>query len=325
MSRAWIKITGTASLACLAACGSPGVPTDAALDQGAPDAGLEWPELQFGATADPTDVHRIGPDAVPADYSCLDVGTAPIPGLVRSVSLVVQEFQTRAPRMGACVHIYADNRVVPSDTCAATDLHTDAMGIVTFDMPVQSPFAARIFPAMGASDADTILESETFDIVAAPTPPAVPYVIVYPSRQTYNLVAPLWARSVVAGAGIIGVRILDCLGRAVYGARVRLARADGTYVTFGTSRTDPFVGYFDAGNLPSRTQQWTHIGALAALGNVRLSEPGEPVLIEVWGRPPGASEPRVVGCGGVQLVGDGAAFLVELRPLRADSPTCPGR
>ncbi|MCC7542923.1 MAG: hypothetical protein IT379_42295 [Deltaproteobacteria bacterium] len=311
---------GWVAVSWLVACGETSHPaTDASVLDAATDE-LEWPELSIGTAADPADPRRLGPGAMPADLSCLGVHTYEPPGPLVSATITVAEFQTGAPAKNACVHVSADGRVVASDDCLDEDPRADAMGRVTADVAGAAPFAVRVFAMSGATDVETIDETLVFGATA----PERTAGVVYLSQASTSLIAFLLGRDASPSNAAIGMALGDCAGRGIYGARVRVARADGTYVAPGDARTDPRDLYFDVGNLPSRDQPWTHLNGFAGMLGVPVEEPGEDVLIEVWGRPAGEGQPRVIACERLQIVAGATSIYQALGVLRPDGPQCPG-
>ena len=301
------------------ACGDTGGADAGARDAGPADAGVEWPELSIASTVDPIDDQRAGPDALPADLSCLGTWSWPPAGPLQPLAMTINRL-TGGPAAGLCVHAYLDDRIVASDTCQPTDPRTDAMGRVDLQAPGEGRFAIRMFPLDGPTDADSFDDVTAFHYRT--TTPMDDIVTL--ARDFLNLIPIALGRTRVSGTGIVGTQLFDCTGARLSGARLRVARADGTYVEDGPGRTDPRAFYFDAAESPGRRQPWSHINGYAGFVNIPLLEPGETVFVEIWGRPRGETEPRVVACEVAQIVPDGQALVYIFRPLRVDGPACPG-
>jgi hypothetical protein len=304
--------------AALLACGAESNAPDASADVGAPDAGLEWPELQVGSMADPNDPTRIGPGARPADLSCLDQ-PPPTPGAAQPSTFALHTFGATMPLAGVCARVYPSNVTVPADTCAPSDLHADAMGRVTITVPTFTPYALRIFAQPGPNGT-TLVDTTTFHDVTPWTTSGLGI-----SRSDEQLVPAVLGRTLVPGTSIATASVIDCTGANMYGARARLVRADGSYLVLGPRQSDAYVTYFNAAGVPSRTQPWTHVGGELGFGNIVPAMPGEIVLIEISGRPTGAAAPRVIACEQAQIVPDGIALVNFLAPTHQGGLRCPAQ
>lgn len=327
---AWARWPTLVVVLALSACADPtAVPP--AIDAGSdtpPPPPLEWPELVVGATVDPDDPTRAGPDAAPADLSCLGTWDYEPPGPATPLRLSFALDVSMTPVGEAvCVRPYLDDVVGPPSPCASTDLLVDAAGSIEVSPLGDAPFALRVFPSAGASP-DTTNDDTIAELLVGLTASA--YRAIGPdaaisvfTRATTTAIPALLGRGAARDSAIVAVVLTDCDGGGIFGARLRVARADGTYVLEGSARTDPATFYFPGAGSFDPDQTWTHISGVAGMLNVPVPADGSPLFVEAWGRPAGESEPRVVGCSLLPVEPDtlSAAYMV---PLRASGPRCPG-
>jgi hypothetical protein len=302
---------------CLAACGSPTISdAGAPSDVGAPDAGAStWRTLAVGTIADPADPEAVGPDAMPPDMSCLGVWSIPMPGTPRDVEVhLVDVVMPTHDLQDACVHVATSNHLDPAEACLPTDPRTDTSGRFSVPIAGAAPFALHVFAA------DQVVETLIFDT----TTTGAGVDTVYASPTARGLIPAFWHRDVVPGAALIGARAVDCQFRPLFGVRFQLARSDGSYVAPGEGATDPFAFYFAADGTPAPGRDSTHVRGNGGIGNVPVRTPGEPIFLEGWGLLPGASTPSLVSCASLEILADAATFDVNVVPLLADGPSCPG-
>jgi hypothetical protein len=298
----------------LAACDHPIPARDGGGDDvGRADAG---PGLPVMVASDGVDlVDRTLPHAPrPPDWSCLDAGMPETPGPFGMRPMRVVVWRANAPLVGACVRAYAGD-VDPADACAASDPRTDELGDVTISAPLTGPATFRILPVEGLSSTSTVADSLYFAVAdASPGLVAIPAAAI--SEATLHL--GLGARP--PGTAVVGVVVNDCMGAGIYGATLRLARADGSEIT---ARDGARTIYTDGASHFDTTLGWTHSDGIAGAMNVPVSSPGEVVYAEVFGRFDDGSLPALVACARMQLLPDGNTLASPIPIGRAGSSTCP--
>jgi hypothetical protein len=297
------------------ACGAPEPAIDAGSDAGPPP--LEWPELAVGTTVDPVDDHLIGPDAQPPDLSCLGVWEAPEPGALTTTTIRVTRNSTEFGIPDFCLRPYPDDIVGPATPCGTDDLRTDADGFA--DVPVYGDalFSLRFFAHEGVTSSE-----DTLPVLHLHLTPSVTEDLLAPTRSILTAVSLGINGELAPGRAVVAFLVTDCARRPLFGARIRIARADGTYLEPGLERVDVKEGYFDASALADPRQFWTHIGGIG--GYMNLPVEAGPVFVEVWGRRPGSDELEVIGCSTAVLEPDTGSTLFQFAPYFASHPACPG-
>lgn len=297
-----------------AACATPRVRSDTGPEaSAAPDAARPAPVLVTGTQPDPDDpVLPSSPRS--AELSCLGHATFTPPASA-TLGVTLVDVATGDPGADLCAHVYP-GPIGPGDTCAAGDPRADASGQLTVTIPLDARFALRLFPHAGATALDSYPDTTFFDASAGAL--RVAPLVSIASINELALASGVPRDPARAAVTVIAV---DCRGLALYGAELRLVRADGTAVVPGVDAGP--ITYGDGSRRFTPSQPWTHVDGLAGIANVEVREPGETVWLEVLGRLHAQDEPMLVGCEAVQLVPGGAALVSALGPLRADAPVCP--
>lgn len=292
--------------------------TDAATDSG---TGLsEQPALQTGV-ANPDDRNTIDPaTAMPADFSCLGMETAPVGGDPVDFNLVIKEFNDGNTFEGLHVKFWADN--TPDDTpwSAASDLLTDVDGAIAVTAPAGAWYAYRVFPQDGPTPSLEIVGSLQTSEPAPTAPRSIDGNSV--SRATLNLIPTVFGFRQSAGTALIAGRMEDCAGNNTYGARLQIVRADGTLIMEGATNPEPHYRYFDGDDFPLSGQEWSHVDGLFAAANLPVTGDSEQVLVRMVGRTTAGGPVEIIGCEPLPLHPD-TASIVNIVPLRSDGPTCP--
>ncbi|MBJ75024.1 MAG: hypothetical protein CMN31_27440 [Sandaracinus sp.] len=291
------------------------------------DAGPSGPVLQTGDGPDPTDATGIAIDpatAAPADYACLGMGMRPTGGEDVTFDLEIKEFRTDDTLGDLCVRFYADNMPMPGDTCdPESDLVTDGDGVVEVTAPANGWYAYRVFPKEGPSPSLQIAGSVQIN-EPAPEADGGSAEGNSVSQATLDLIPTVLGFSQVPGTAVVAGTVFDCAGDPVYGAEVRLYREDGSPILEGTANADPHYRYFDGDDFPSADQPYTHVDGLFATANIPVASDGEFVFMELWGRlGESDTEAQLISCERLPVFGD-TISIVNLEPLRADAPACPG-
>ena len=333
----WMRATGWGllGLLSLAACGGGGgEPCEGAscdADGGAGDAGADGggggpslPEATVGGStrADDPFGQRGG---TAADYACLGMSTVPDEaGTPGEFTLVVQDFETGDPVPDLCLAFYADNQVPASDECTDTSPRTDDMGRVSVSDVEGSWYAYRVFPKEGTTPANTYVGSIQVNEPAPADGGRTEASAI--ALSTVNLIPTALGLTRAPGTALVAGRVVDCGDENVHGVIVRVYEADGTPVPEGAASDPEAVHYrfFDgSGALPSAEQPYTHVDGLYGVLNLPVPASGGEFFIEAWGRRAGDAEPVLLACERIRAFPD-VVNIVNLTPLRADAPACPG-
>jgi hypothetical protein len=315
VGRAVKRSFGPALLVLAASCVSPLPHRDAAVDAVSPrDAGHAPPVLVTASRPDPSDrVLPVSPR--PADLSCLGTRTLLPRGDLVPTPMTLRDIRTGSTITGLCAHVYLGD-VVPSDACATDDPRSGPDGMLTLSAPMVGPFHLRLFPQHGVAALESFQDTTYYDVR-----PATLGVVTGISTALLNEAA-------LAGGGIrdparanVGVFLLDCSGHPVYGAELRLLRADGSPIEPGAGAGA--VLYGNGASEVSATQPWTHIDGLAAATNVEVRTPGERIFVELVGRAHADDDLTIVACETVQLMAGAVSIPAAMGPRRADGPHCP--
>jgi len=322
----WLVIC--AAVVATPACGDDGGSTtpDAMVqpDGGGPPPGPVTPALQLGSY-ESMDVEDYFTPSGPADFSCAGSRILPEGGEASTFTLHVQDFRDDNPVADVCVKFYADNMVPAVDTCDSDGdgLVTDADGNISVTAPVGSWYAYRVFAREGAAASQTIVGSVQVNELAPESGGTAQGTSV--NQGTLDLIPTIYGFRRAAGKAIVAGIVYDCGDETVYGATVRIATEDGTYVAEGELSSDPHYRYFNGDNFPSADQTFTHADGLYAVANIDTPETGGQVIfIEVWGRTSEeAAEAELLACEQARVFADSIS-IVNLEPLRSDGPACPG-
>jgi hypothetical protein len=317
-------------VAAVSACGGG--------DDGVPQGPVDLPLLQHGDPLfEPGQEHELDPaTARPADYSCHGVEAAPEAGDPIEFDIQVLDFQEDTPVPDACVTFHVDNVVPEADSCDGA--RTDADGIVTVSGVENAWYAYRVYPHDGPSPAESVVDTVAFNEVSPTASGAGPVEARSVSAGTLELIPTLYGFRRVPGTGMLtGAVFTTCASSTrdkVYGAQVRVARLDGTYIrSEATSEAgvvnrrepggDPHYRYWNGDGFPAPTQPFTHAGGLFAVAQIPILPDENEVLVEAWGVLTEGGEPEVISCERAELYPDTVTVL-DLGPLRSDSPDCPG-
>ena len=252
----------------------------------------------------------------PANFECLGTRTAPEGGADSTFTLEVREFVNSAAVEGLCVKFFPDNMVDLSADCdPGTDLVTDAMGNVQVTAPEGGWYAYRIFPNAGLEYADAIQVNE-----AAPAEGGTATANSV-SNSTLTLVPGVLGVMAAPATSLVAGTVVDCDGEPVYGAVLAVYDEAGNYIAEGGPSNAPKYRFFDGDSFPSPSQRYTHIDGLFGGVNMTVAAGGENFIVEAWvDRGEGL---EVFGCEQVPAAPD-AISIVNIGPLRADGPACPG-
>lgn len=338
MTKNWMSFAVVAALALGVGCGDddgdgttcdlaedgvcpPGCPTDpdcVGMDMGGGGNPFEPPGLPpaslgeggvGGPTADTTS---------PADLDCLGTATAPTGGEETTFSLQIREFNSGMAFEGLDVCFFPDNEVSLSG-CTGQMATTDGSGNVSVMAPEGGWYAYRVFANdLGGGSSSNIQDSIQVNEVVPSGDSAEGNSV---SEGTLGLIPAVLGLSRADNTALVAGTVQDCAGEPLYGAVVRMY--DGTTLLEETEETvTPKYRYFNGESFPSASNQWTHVDGLYAAANIPAAEGGSTITVEVWGEVDG--EFQVIGCEEVPALPD-AISIVNVGPLRADGPTCPGQ
>ena len=312
-----LLLSGVATIALTFGCGDS-TPSGGDADAGGP---IELPMLVTGDSSDPSDpVLPRMPEA--PNMACLGMRSAPTGGDDITFSVQITEFRTDETLEGLCVRYYANNMPVPGETCESSDPVTDAEGRISVTGPSDAWFAYRVFPKDGPTAARQIAGSVQINEPAPATEGGTEEGNSV-SQATLNLIPTVLGFRQEAGTAIVAGTALDCDEDPLYGGLVRIYRDDGTEVVEGSRSSDPHFRYFDGDEFPSNTMQWTHTDGLFASANIPVASDGEFVFVELWARREEGGERELIGCDRIAIF-ENTISLVNMDPLRADAPACPG-
>jgi hypothetical protein len=117
------------------------------------------------------------------------------------------------------------------------------------------------------------------------------------------------ARALLAG------RVLDCQGRPVSGAELRVFSGQGDPIGAGSDAT--VLVYFDAAGVPSADRTATSSQARWAIGNAPVN--GH-LRLEMWGALSDGGSPELLACEQAEVYAD-TLTTGRLGPLRKDAPS----
>lgn len=287
--------------------------------------GDDLPVLVNGNGPDPMSETGIEPDPAGVEtpmLACLGTGEEPVPGDDVTYQIEIKEFRTDDTLEGLCVKFYGDNMPNPDDTCDPdTDLVTDADGRVEVTGPANAFYAYRVFPKDHPSPSFQIAGSIQINEPA----PAMTRVVEgnSVSQATLDLIPTVLGFMQVPGTALVAGTAWDCDEDPLYGGIVRIYREDGTLIEEGSRSADPHYRYFDGDDFPKADQPWTHTDGLFAIANLPVAPSGEFVFVEFLGVREEGGEPEVIACERMPIFGD-TISIVNLGPLRASPPACPG-
>ena len=196
-------------------------------------------------------------------------------------------------------------------------------GNISVTAPAGAWYAYRVFAREGAAAAQTIVGSLQVNELAPESGGTAVGTSV--NQGTLDLIPTIYGFRRAAGKAIVAGIVYDCAQETVYGATVRIATEDGTYIAEGELSSEPHYRYFNGDNFPSAEQEHTHADGLYAVANIETPETGgQPIFIEVWGRTSEeATEPVLLACEQAWIFADSIS-IVNVEPLRSDGPACPG-
>lgn len=305
----------------LAGCGGP-----LAGDAGAADASEEG-ALPFAQ------VGRLGPDrqidletARPADFGCL--GTfVELRALGESTHpIAIYEafdppgYDNSRPVPGIDVCAYSDGVVPPSLSCdpPGVPARTDSRG--EFSMTAPWPGLAAFRTVAGRDDNGVERLGTVVHVVAVrPQGQLHGYRLGW-SPATLEILASLIGAERRVGATHVVGTLFDCRRERVHGARIRIARLDGSYVE--EDRADPHGAravYGDGAGFPARSQGFTHIDGIFGWPNLAAEE-GE-CFVEAWARTEREGPERVISCERVRMFPD---HITEVTLAPRHAADCPG-
>ena len=252
----------------------------------------------------------------PADFTCSGTRTAPTGGAPKEFTIEIREFVSDMPFEGLCVQFFDDNMVDLGATCDG--LMTDAAGNITVTAPAGGWYAYRLFPRDGDAPANTIVDTlQINEEVPAGDTTAGNSV----SAGTLGLIPSVLGLNRQDGTALVAGTAQDCNGAPVYGGIVRMYTTDGTLLEETATANSPKYRYFNGSSFPDGRQKWTHVDGLYAAANIPSPAAGAQVLVEVSGLRDGVYQ--VIGCEQVPILPN-AVSIVNVGPLRADGPSCPG-
>ncbi|MCA9668989.1 MAG: hypothetical protein KC503_25515 [Myxococcales bacterium] len=258
----------------------------------------------------------------PADLTCIGQRTRPsAAGNDVTLQLPVISFGQRDAQgkpvtvTAAEVHVFSDNQIGADTDCSSGSCQKatldSASGTFRFTVKDKAWFSYRVVAASSAGPPIiTTLEhnvappqqgdSEWFNVILVPVLDG----FVAASKTTR-----------VAGSAVLAGRLVDCQGRAVSGAELRLYDAAGARVdAAGSAR----VVYFnDAGTAPDAARVDTNADGRYAAANIAIAS-GR-YRVELWGRRDDKTASERVACEEVELFADAMTNL-RARPLRKDAP-----
>ncbi len=305
-----------------------GVDAGPGTDTGGTDAGGGMdplPTLVNGDGPDPASETGIEPDPAGVEapeLSCFGMRTIPAGGDAVTFQIEIKEFRTDDTLEGLCVKFYDDNMPNPADTCDPdTDLTTDADGRVEVTSAAGGFYAYRVFPKDHPSPSFQIAGSIQINEAAPDATRIVEGNSV--SQATLDLIPTVLGFMQVPGTALVAGTAWDCEEDPLYGGVVRIYREDGTLISEGTRSADPHYRYFDGDDFPKADQPWSHTDGLFAIANLPVDAGGEFVFVEFIGRRTDGGEEEVIACERMPIFAD-TISIVNLGPLRADAPSCPG-
>ncbi|MAQ16865.1 MAG: hypothetical protein CMN30_18990 [Sandaracinus sp.] len=252
-----------------------------------------------------------------ADYSCAGSRTAPAGGADATFTMEIREFRGGTAVEGLCVKFFPDNVVdLGADCDPGSDFVTDASGNISVTAPAGGWYSYRVFP----SASDEIVDSFQINELAPADGGTNDGISV--AESTLRLIPAVLGVQAATGTTLVAGTAQDCNGEPVYGAIAAIYREDGTFIAEAGGNTSPKYRFFDGDGTPSTAQRWTHVDGLFGGINMPVDAGGENLLVELWGMND-AGELEVIGCETVPAAPDAVA-IVNVGPLRADGPTCPG-
>lgn len=260
------------------------------------------------------------PTAMPADFSCLGMRSAPAAGAVRNFDMVVEDFQTGDPVPEVTVQFFPDNQIADDCSGDCVEAMTDEMGVVPGIGPAGGWFAYRVLAKMGPTPPSTVVGAVQYN---EPTPAegergsgnSV-------SEATLRLIPTVFGFRRAAGTALIAGTARDCTGEPIRGALVRMFLSDGTEILEGTRMSDPHHEYFDGDEFPSPDQIHTNVDGLYASANIPVSGAGS-IRMETWGVLEAGAAPVLLACEEGRTFAD-TVTIMNLEPLREDAAAACG-
>lgn len=320
MTKNWMSFAVVAALALGVGCGDDdGDTTDTMTgDDAGPGGnpfrpeGLPPASLGEGGTDGPT-----ADTTSPAGLACIGTAMAPTGGEDTTFTLEIREFNSGNPYEGLDVCFFPDNEVSVS-SCTGQMVTTDASGNVSVTAPLGGWYAYRVFANdLGGGASSNIQDSIQVNEVA-PSDSAQGNSV---SQGTLGLIPAVLGLTRADGTALVAGTVQDCAGDPLYGTVVRMYDG-GTLLEETDESVTPKYRYFDGDSFPSNSNTWTHVDGLYAAANIPAVASGSTITVEVWGEVEG--EFQVIGCEEIVALPN-AISIVNVGPLRADGPTCPGQ
>jgi hypothetical protein len=254
----------------------------------------------------------VGPDLLPADYSCLGTTPTPSPGSLAPIRVHVVDWADGLPRSGYSVRAAPTGNWTTDDCTGVIDCAggtTDASGDVTL-MLRHGPSWARLSSSPGSDAAHTAAGEWVVGRIIGASATALDLTSVSAESQ----------QALQSAAGVIGGialgTIRDCAGAPVQRARVRLF-GSGNAEVLASPRGAPVLTYGNGNGFPvGSSDRSTADGVFL----VRPPQSPQDLRLEAWGRFGVDSPDVLLSCVALSVLDPEGLTMADLLPLPSDAP-----
>lgn len=309
-----------AGLCGLVGCGDSTTATDAGGNTGN-DSGSAMTGDDGGSTMTGSDAGGSPPPTLyamamgtAADFSCSGSATIPAGGAATTASIRAEEFLTRdgagmrVALPSVRIQLFSDNII--ADTCAApncTEVTSGANGTVSGSLDAGQWFAYRMVENSGAMSVEVLANNREWAGTASEVVSATGFY-----ASTVSMVRGLLGRpDVAASSGSTVGTLIDCMGRPVGGAEIRMFQ-NGSQIQSGTTSDSTLVTGLTMSNTPTSNRRTAVPGTF-----VGTNLPAGDIRVEAWGVLTAGSEPVRIACEEARMVTNGVS-IVGLGPVRND-------
>ncbi len=305
MKRLWWSLVCVLALGIATGCDDNGTNET---DAGPPDGGTQEPAPALKAAE--------GGELVDPDFSCEP--TAPMAGDEATFTVQADDFFTGDPVEGLTVHFFPNNMPSSDQSCDAPcqSVTTNASGQATVMGNAGAWYAYRVLAGEGTSGGDPKDYIGVVQVNEISPEEGGNTTLNVVNTGTRNTILGFLSISQVEGTAVVTGQALDCQGRPLANARVRLFDANGEITL---SNDTPTRSFYFASGLPAARQSETNTDGLYGATNITLPADGR-VRVETWGVREGDTEPTIIGCEWVQIGADGIT-IINVGPKRSDGPT----